>query len=124
MQFWRPPGGALKAVIPSQFPSRGFPLPESIDLRKGGRQNHVKTRDRRTILFGAETIDLSAVEQLVDPGQTRALAAALVHARENYIDGKMSLRQVLDLVEKDIEAGRAWNFVPPPRWCACALPQI
>ncbi len=82
-----------------------FPLPESIDLRKGGRQNHVKTRDRRTILFGAETIDLSAVEQLVDPGQTRALAAALVHARENYIDGKRSLRQVLDLVEKDIEAG-------------------
>ena len=91
-----------------------FPLPGSIDPRKGRRRSRVKTRDRRTILFGVENIDLSAVEQLVDPGQTRALAAALVHARENYIDGKRSLRQVLNLVEKDIESGGLDILSPYP----------
>ena len=96
----RPEGSAVCAA-----PVPRIPLPRSIDPSKGRRQTNVKAKGRRTIVFGGETIDLSAVEQLVDPGQTRALAAALVHARENHVDGKRSVRQVLDLVEKDIEGG-------------------
>ena len=96
----RPEGSA---VCPAPLPR--VPLPQSIDPSKGRRRNKVKVNGRRTIVFGGETIDLSAVEQLVDPGQTRALAAALVHARDNHMDGKRSVRQVLDLVEEDIEGG-------------------
>jgi hypothetical protein len=57
----------------------------------------------RTILFGTEAIDLDAVEQLVDPSQTRALAAALVYARHNYMDGRRTLSELLALVMEDIE---------------------
>ena len=96
----RPEGSA---VCPA--PMLRVPLPQSINPSKGRRRNKVKVNGRRTIVFGGETIDLSAVEQLVDPGQTRALAAALVHARDNHMDGKRSVRQVLDLVEEDIEGG-------------------
>jgi len=80
------------------------PLPRSIDPRQGRRDVSIKTRGLRTVLFGTQTIDLSAVEQLVDPSQTRALAAALFYARERYLDGKRSLGEMLDRVMADIEA--------------------
>lgn len=79
-----------------------IPLPESLDPRRGRREVSVKTHGLRTVLFGEQTIDLAAVEQLVDASQTRALAAALLYARENYIDGKRSLREILDLIMRDI----------------------
>jgi predicted ABC-class ATPase len=80
-----------------------IPLPHSLDARKGRREVNIKTRGKRTVLFGEQTIDLSAVEQLVDPSQTRALAAALYYAREKYMDGQQSLAQVLHQVMQDIE---------------------
>lgn len=83
-------------------PPPRIPLPQSLDPRKGHREVNVKTRGLRTVLFGEETIDLSAVEQLVDASQTRALSAALLYAREHYVDGKRSLREILDRVMEDI----------------------
>ena len=66
--------------------------------------------DGQSVLFGEQAIDLSAVEQLVDPSQTRALAAALYYAREKYMDGQQSLAQVLHQVMQDIErVRRAWE---------------
>ncbi|MCB8989273.1 MAG: ABC-ATPase domain-containing protein [Ardenticatenaceae bacterium] len=78
------------------------PLPQSIDPSKGRRDVSVKTRGLRTVQFGTETIDLSAVTQLVDDSQTRALAAALVYAQERYMDGKRPLADILALVMDDI----------------------
>ena len=78
------------------------PLPQSLDPRKGRREINVKTRGMHTVLFGEETIDLSAVEQLVDPSQTRAISAALLYAREEYLDGKRSLREIVDRIMADI----------------------
>ena len=49
-----------------------------------------------------ELADLAAVEQLVDASQTRALSAALLYAREHYVDGKRSLREIMDRVMRDI----------------------
>ena len=48
-----------------------------LDPRKGDRGVYQKVRDRHTILFGEDTIDLRAAEQVVDSSQTRAMAAAL-----------------------------------------------
>ncbi len=56
-----------------------------------------------TIQFGTETIDLSAISQLVDDSQTRALAAALIYGWKNYMDGKRSLAQILIRIMADIE---------------------
>ena len=90
-------GEAFGALTPR------IPLPQSLDARQGRREVNIKTRGLRTVLFGEQTIDLDAVEQLVDPSQTRALAAALYYARENYMDGKRSLGDVLDRVMRDVE---------------------
>ena len=54
-----------------------------LDPRKGDRAIHQKVRDRYTILFGEDTIDLRGAEQLVDSSQTRAIAAALEHCATN-----------------------------------------
>ncbi|MCH2661732.1 ATPase, partial [bacterium] len=85
-------------------PPDRIPLPQGLDPSRGRRGVNVKSRGLRTVLFGAETIDLAAVEQLVDSSQTRALSAALLYARENYVDGQRSLRKILDLVMRDIAA--------------------
>jgi hypothetical protein len=46
-----------------------------------GRDVKVTTRSRQLISFGDEDIDLSAVEQLVEKSQTRAIADALLLMR-------------------------------------------
>lgn len=78
------------------------PVPRSLNARKGKRAVNVKVHGRHTIQFGVETIDLSAVAQLVDPSQTRAIAAAMQVAKEKYMDGKRPLAQILDLVMADV----------------------
>ena len=54
-----------------------------MDPRKSDRAIYQKVRDRYTILFGEDTIDLRAAEQLVDSSQTRAIAAALEYCATN-----------------------------------------
>ena len=78
------------------------PLPSSIQDGRRGRGVRLRTRGTAQLLFGDETIDLAAVEQLVHASQTRAIAAALLHAREHHMDGERSLSIILDLVMGDI----------------------
>lgn len=79
------------------------PLPRSLDARKGKRAIRIKSHGRSTIQFGTETIDLSALSQLVDNSQTRAIAAAIQYAKERYLDGQRPLAEVIELVMADIE---------------------
>ena len=79
------------------------PQPGSVNPAKGRRESSIKTRDVQTVQFGAETLDLSAVEQIVQRAQTRAIGAALDYARRRYIDGQRTLSEILDLVMADIE---------------------
>lgn len=77
--------------------------PGSIDPRKGKREVSLKVRATDEIRLGTEAIDLSAVEQLVEPGQVKAIAAAIVHAQQHYFDGQRSLAEVLPAVMAEIE---------------------
>ncbi|KPC98809.1 hypothetical protein LR69_03019 [Geobacillus sp. BCO2] len=44
---------------------------------------------------------LYALEQLVDDSQTRAIAAALLYMeRKGWLDGKKTIRQLLDAIEE------------------------
>jgi len=79
-----------------------IPLRASFDPSRGRKQVNIKTNSTRSISFGTETIDLSAVEQLVDVSQSRAIADAIYYAMQ-YMDGNRTLRQVLDAVCSDIE---------------------
>lgn len=78
------------------------PIPESLDPSRGRRDVRVKVRDVDEVIFGTEDVDLSAVEQLVTKDQLRAIAAAMVYARKQYINGEYTLSEILDRVMADI----------------------
>jgi hypothetical protein len=59
----------------------------------------------KTILFGTNEIDLSAVEGLVDPSQLNAIGQALYYARQRYMDGGRTLPEILDAVMADVDRG-------------------
>ena len=80
------------------------PIPASLDPSRGRRDVRVKVRDIDELAFGTEEIDLGAVEQIVDSGQLRAIAAAMVYAKQQYMDGKRTLSEIIDLVMADIDA--------------------
>jgi len=77
-----------------------IPLPQGINPKKG-RKIKISPEGIHSILFGRQLIDLSAVEQLVDINQTHAIASAIYYAKK-YMDGKRTLREVIDLVMDDI----------------------
>jgi predicted ABC-class ATPase len=79
-----------------------IPISYSINPSRGKRDIKLKVRDMDEIVFGLEDIDLSAVEQLVDRGQLKAIAQAIVYAKEKYIDDRRTLAEILDLVMNDI----------------------
>ena len=78
------------------------PLPESIDPSRGRKAVKVKVRDVDEVAFGNQEIDLGAVEQIVDAGQLRAIAAAIVYGKEKYVDGEKTLAVILEQVLRDI----------------------
>jgi predicted ABC-class ATPase len=72
----RPTGRAIgDPAHPLEITGRR-PLPGSFDARRGRREK-VKARGLRELLFGEDVIDLSALEQLVDDSQARAIGVLL-----------------------------------------------
>ncbi|AFZ12048.1 ABC transporter, ATPase [Crinalium epipsammum PCC 9333] len=60
-----------------------------------------KVRDLDTIIFNREEIDLSGVEQLVEVGQLRAIAATISYIEQHYLD-HYTLPEILDSAIADI----------------------
>ena len=81
-----------------------IPLPETIDPSRGRKAVKVKVRGVDEVAFGTEDIDLAAVEQIIDVGQLKAIAAAIVYAKEEYLDKKCTLPEILDKIMADIES--------------------
>jgi len=79
--------------------------PRSVDPRKGRRESHVKVPDDRTLLFGQESVDLAAVEQLVSRAQTRAVGQAMVFLARYVLTGQMELSRALDAVAAAVLEG-------------------
>lgn len=79
------------------------PLARSLDPSRGRREVKISARGVKSILFGTNEIDLTAVEQLVDPSQLNAIGQALYYARQRYMDGQRTLPQILDGVMNDLD---------------------
>jgi len=79
-----------------------IPRAASLDPSRGRREVSIKTRDRVTVQFGEQEIDLTALAQLVDPAQTRALAEALLLLRDLQRERERSLPELFDLVEAEL----------------------
>ncbi|MFO7849290.1 MAG: ABC-ATPase domain-containing protein [Spirochaetia bacterium] len=78
------------------------PIPSGIDPSKGKRDVKITVRGPRIIEFGTERIDLTSIEQLIHPGQARAIAEAMVSAKK-MMDGKKTLKELLDEVMSRID---------------------
>jgi predicted ABC-class ATPase len=94
---------------------RRVPLPASLDPSRGRRDVRLKVRDVDEVVFGNEDVDLGAVGQLVSTDQLRAIAAAMVYAKQQYMDGYRTLAEILDAVMGDIESRGLEILVPFPQ---------
>ncbi|MEA5450886.1 ABC-ATPase domain-containing protein [Leptolyngbya sp. CCNP1308] len=77
--------------------------PASIDPSQGKRSVKLRVRDVDQLQIGTEAIDLSAVEQLVEPGQVRAIAAAIVYAQRYHMTTKTPLAEAIAAVMADLD---------------------
>lgn len=80
-----------------------IPIPSSLDPSRGKHDVRLRVRDVDEVAFGTEDIDLGAVAQIVSPDQLRAIALAMVYAKQNYINGKKTLPEILNAVMADIQ---------------------
>ncbi len=92
-------GGSSFGAVSSRIP-----LGESIDPSRGKRESKITTRGLDTIIFGTEEIELSAVEQLVDSGQLKAIANALIYAKKTYMSQHLTVSEILIKINQDIAA--------------------
>ncbi|WP_202080613.1 ABC-ATPase domain-containing protein [Caldalkalibacillus salinus] len=82
--------------------SARVPSKQGLNPQKGKREK-VDGRGVHTILFGQEAIDLSLVEQIVHPSQTRAIANILRYLTKNMIQEKLTLNDMLDKLYERID---------------------
>jgi predicted ABC-class ATPase len=80
------------------------PLAGSLDPSRGRREVRIGSRGRDRIEFGRDDIDLRAVEQIVDPSQTRAIGHAIQLARVRAMDGEASVAEVTETLDALIDA--------------------
>jgi hypothetical protein len=67
------------------------------------------------LVFGTEAVDLSAVEQVVDVGQLRAIGCAMTYIQQQYLDGKQTLPNIVERIMQDIAEGKLDVLTPYPQ---------
>lgn len=75
------------------------PEPRSIDPSRGKRSVVIQASSPEAVRFGTETIDLRAVEQLLDPSQARAIGYALHLIAHRSRRSHASLPELLDQLD-------------------------
>ncbi len=80
-----------------------IPLSDSFDPSRGRREVKIDAPGVDAIRFGANTIDLRGVEQLVELSQTRAVGYAIHLAATRFMDGKATLREVVEQLEQVVD---------------------
>jgi predicted ABC-class ATPase len=91
-----------------------IPIPGSIDPSRGRRDVDIKARTEERVMFGAAEVELSAVEQLVEPAQARAIASAIAVARSQAIDGHHDIAAALHQIMRRLDDPGLDAFQPHP----------
>jgi predicted ABC-class ATPase len=104
------------------MPKRSFggvhhrvPLPDSVVPLRGRRVRGELhgPHSARTVSLGRDSIDLGSVEQLVDPAQARAIAAALIFTADRGLaDGMRTVRDILGVIELEVAQHGLEGLVP------------
>ncbi|MCK5685722.1 ABC-ATPase domain-containing protein [bacterium] len=79
-----------------------YPKAKSFDPSRGNKRVKIGVSGINGINFGRNFIDLSAIEQIIDISQTRALGMAILYSIKYMKTGK-TLREVIDEVIRDID---------------------
>jgi len=99
------------------------PLPQSFDASRGKKDVKIDAKGLRTLLFGMTVIDLSHVEQLIDPSQTRTVGLLIHYYCENYLDKTANLREGLTGVMEDLRQ-RGFDILLPYKAGNLAMPRM
>ena len=118
------PTGRKAAADPPRWPSRRrCPDAASVRPERGRREQPlVKVRDRRTVVFGGETIDLSGVAQIVSDQQARAVALGVAAARRHMGRGT-TMEDVLAELGASLER-HGLDILDPRRTGDLAAPRM
>jgi predicted ABC-class ATPase len=77
-------------------------MPSSIDPSIGREDLVIETEDIDFLQFGRSLVDLDAVRQIADADQARAIGFVLYYAKLRYMDEGYPMREILDLVDRDL----------------------
>ncbi len=72
------------------------PTRDSVSAARGRYEVKISTRSTNELTFGHENIDLTGVGQLVDASQTRAIGQALHMAAKRLMNGKTTVKEVME----------------------------
>ncbi|CAD7701197.1 unnamed protein product [Ostreobium quekettii] len=98
-----------ESAVLKKWGSRAYPSVVPRGILPTSYYNEPKTsvRGRGLVHFGEESLDLSAVEQLVEVSQTRAIAEAVHYVQSGATQhgpfNRRSLSYILDHIEQDID---------------------
>ncbi len=111
----RPTGRTIESTTPLDAGAPRRPVAESIDASHGRRGVRVTVRGHDQLGLGRAKIDLRAVEQLVDPSQTRAIGYALHLVSTRLISNRISISDILDGLETIFDEGGLDTLAPARR---------
>jgi len=75
----------------------------SFDASRGQRDVKIDVKGLHTLIYGTTTLDLSGLEQLVDPSQTRAIGDIMLYYAQNYAGQAQTLREGLTHVFETLD---------------------
>ncbi len=93
-----------EARAPLTAPEPRIPIAKSFDASRGRRDVKIDARDRDTIGYGSDAIDMRAVEQLVSTSQARAVGYAILKASRELMGEGRELSRILDDLEAQLDA--------------------
>jgi len=105
-------GGDRFGSLPSRIPS--LPPRESA-YDDDSRPPKLKVREVDELVIGRESVDLSALEQLVDVGQVRAMGAAIALLKKDYFDGCQTLIAAIEQLMETIAEGKLDELTAHPQ---------
>lgn len=80
-----------------------IPARTSFDPSRGRREVRIDAKDLKSLLFGRHSIDLTAVEQLINISQTRAIGDIIHYYSIHHAGREYPLREGLERVMAEIE---------------------
>ena len=99
------------------------PVARSFDPSRGKRDVKIDAKGVKKILFGTTAVDLSALEQLVDISQTRAIGEAIFYYAQHYASENLSLQEGLQELLEQVEE-KGLDMLTPYKTGNLARPRI